>query len=383
MELAQAEALRVLNDHERGVGHVHPHLDDGGGHQHIQLPPVEGAHHVLLLPGLHPAVDKAHPQLGEHPLPQLPGVGGHRLQIHAGAVLPTAAVFLHRRAHDIHLPPLAYLLADKAVHPRPLVLPHQEGVHRGAARRQLVHDGHIQIAIDDQGQGPGDGSGGHNQDMGRNRSPFFRQRPPLGHAEAVLLVGDDQPQRMVLHPLGEQGVGSHNKVGLPRRQGGQQRLFLPPLHRAGEQGHPHPGGGQQGFHGPGVLLRQQLGGRHKGALRPVFHRRPGPEGGHRRLSRAHVPLHQPVHGPARAQVGGDVLHGPALRPGGREGEQRRELLHVPLHHPARPRRAPVLELGQAAGEDEQLLEHQPPPGDGQRLIIVGVVDVFPGKLGLT
>ena len=28
----------------------------------------------------------------------------------------------------------------------------------------------------------------------------------------------------------------------------------------GEQGHPHPGGGQQGLHSPGVLLRQQLGG---------------------------------------------------------------------------------------------------------------------------
>ena len=43
-------------------------------------------------------------------------------------------------------------------------------------------------------------------------SDFFRQAGPLGHPEAVLLVGDHQGQAGKFHPLGKQGVGADAQV---------------------------------------------------------------------------------------------------------------------------------------------------------------------------
>ena len=47
----KAEPLGILDDHGCGVGNVHPHLDDGGGDQHIQLPGLELLHDLVLLMG--------------------------------------------------------------------------------------------------------------------------------------------------------------------------------------------------------------------------------------------------------------------------------------------------------------------------------------------
>lgn len=43
MELGKAEAVGVLDGHHGGVGHIHPHLDHGGGHQHLDLPARKAA----------------------------------------------------------------------------------------------------------------------------------------------------------------------------------------------------------------------------------------------------------------------------------------------------------------------------------------------------
>ncbi len=67
-----------------------------------------------------------------------------------------------------------------------------EGLHRLPSGGQLVDDGHVQVPVQDQGQRPGDGGGGHDQDVGV--VPLGGQRRPLGHAEAVLLVRHHQAQ---------------------------------------------------------------------------------------------------------------------------------------------------------------------------------------------
>ena len=38
MQLRQPEPAGAQDDHDRGVGHVHPHLDDRGAHQDVGLP---------------------------------------------------------------------------------------------------------------------------------------------------------------------------------------------------------------------------------------------------------------------------------------------------------------------------------------------------------
>ena len=53
VQLRQAEALRVLDEHDAGVRHVDPHLDHGGGDQDVQLPGCEGLHgHVAVVGAL-------------------------------------------------------------------------------------------------------------------------------------------------------------------------------------------------------------------------------------------------------------------------------------------------------------------------------------------
>ena len=38
MKLRKAEAVGVLDDHNRGVCDVHAHFDDGGADQHVDIP---------------------------------------------------------------------------------------------------------------------------------------------------------------------------------------------------------------------------------------------------------------------------------------------------------------------------------------------------------
>ena len=208
-----------------------------------------------------------------------------------------------------------------------------------------------------------------------------RQRRPLGHAEAVLLVGDHQAQIGVVHPLGQEGVGADEQIQLPRRQGGEQLLPGPALHRPGEQAHPQAGLLQQRGERSEVLLGQQLGGGHEGALAAVLRRQPGAVGRHHGLAGANVPLYQPVHGGAGGHVGGDLVHHPPLGPGEGEGQQGQKFLHRG-NGKGHPRRLipPGAQQGHAAGEVEQLLKDQPPPGQLQGLLVPGEVDVPAGEL---
>ena len=49
VKLGDTEPVGIKNDHERGVMHIHAHLNDGGGHQHIDLPGRKSRHGALLI----------------------------------------------------------------------------------------------------------------------------------------------------------------------------------------------------------------------------------------------------------------------------------------------------------------------------------------------
>jgi hypothetical protein len=59
VQLRQAEALGMLDHHQRGIGHVHPDLDHRGGHQHAHQPLLEQVHHRLFLGRRHARVQQA------------------------------------------------------------------------------------------------------------------------------------------------------------------------------------------------------------------------------------------------------------------------------------------------------------------------------------
>ena len=74
VQLREPEALGVLDDHDRGVGHVDPHFDHDGGDEDLNPPGLEIRHDRFFLLALHPAVDQPYFELRENiPLE----VGGH------------------------------------------------------------------------------------------------------------------------------------------------------------------------------------------------------------------------------------------------------------------------------------------------------------------
>ena len=217
----------------------------------------------------------------------------------------------------------------------------------------------------------------------------------LLHAEAVLLVDDDGAQRLEADVVGQQGVSAHHDVHSPVEQGAHDALALAALDAAGQESHDqfslaaqhrrvaHLQTRQVGAQGGGVLLGQDLGRGHEGALAaPVDGHQQGRERDHR-LARTHVALQEPVHGQRRRHVGADVAEHAALRPGQRETMSAQELAHqrgpgvrqgarrhvevVGIEGVAHPRRA-LLEAPAAQRQEElqtqELVEDESAPRRG-------------------
>ena len=133
-----------------------------------------------------------------------------------------------------------------------------------------------------------------------------------------------------------------------------------------------------------MLPGQYLRGGHQRRLPAVLGGKPDTRRRHHGLAAAHVALHQPVHGPAPGHVANGVVNGPALGLREREGQGAVKTVHI--HRMARrPRHVlpPVAQQLQAAGQQKQLLKHQPPPRHLQRLKGGGKVDVLIGEVYIT
>ena len=317
-------------------------------------------------------MDIGHPEVREDLLLELGGVLRHGLPV-VSALLTLG----YLGTDNVGLPPLPHQPAQELINPGMVAAVYKGGLDGPPPRRELVDDGHVQIPVEDQGQGPGDGRGGHDQGMGV--FPLPRQGRPLPNAEAVLLVRHHQPQSPVFHPPGDEGVGAHHKVDLPRRQARGQGLFLFRGMGPREQGAADSQRLHQGGQALVMLPGQNLRGGHQRRLAAVFHREVHAGGGHHGLAAAHVPLTKAVHGPAGGHVPQGLLHTSALGLRQGEGERAVKRPHVHgaeglhLHGPP-----PLPQPPEAQGEEEQLLKGQPPPGQLQGLTAGGEVDVLIG-----
>jgi len=65
VELGEAEALGVVDDHDRGVGDVDANFDDGGGDEDVDLATLEAGHGDLFVIGGEAAVEQAEAEAGE------------------------------------------------------------------------------------------------------------------------------------------------------------------------------------------------------------------------------------------------------------------------------------------------------------------------------
>ena len=371
MELAEAEALGILHDDEGGVGDIHAHLDDRGGDEDVDLPRRHGGHDRLLVLRLQLPVHAGHAQIGEA-APEGLGMFLGALELRWQLV-----VFLHHRADDEDLPPLGNQPADKAVEALAVALVHGEGVHLLPPRRQLVHDGDVEIAVDDEGQGARDGGRRHDQDMGP--LPLADQGRTLADAEAVLLVRDDKAQVFVFHIRAEQGVGADHEIQLPVFELLAHKALLLRRHGAGEPPDPEAQRAQQLRQRRAVLLGQDLRRGHEGRHIPVFRRVPDQRRRDQRLAAAHVALHQSVHHASGVHVAHGLLHGAPLRPGGCKGQRRPEAREVGRRHADAGLLCPLpAHFAEGAGQDEKLLKNEPPARKLQGLEVLREVDILKG-----
>ena len=334
VELPEAEAVGTV-DHE-GVhrGHVDARLDDGGADEDVVVPFPELHHDLLEAALVHLAVGDGDAGLG------------HELAEARRAVLDV----LHAVVHEEHLALAQELATDGLGHGPLVVLPHV-GEDRLAVRRRGVQQRQVADAGERHLEGPGDGRGRQREhvDVGLH----LLDRLLGAHAEALLLVDDEQAQVLEGDVAGQEAVGPDDEVHLAGRQPLRHRARLGRGEEPGEQLDPHGVGREAVGEGLEVLGGEERGRHQQGHLLAVLD---GLEGGPQRhlgLAEADVAADQAVHRGLGLHVRLDLLDGAELV-GGLLVRER--LLQLGL--PGR-----VLPEGVAAGVHPLLVEHHELLGD--------------------
>ena len=164
------------------------------------------------------------------------------------------------------------------------------------------------------------------------------------HAEALLLIHDQQPQVLELHVLLQQPVRAYHQVAAAVLDIFQRLAHLRGRAEAAEHLDLH-GIAEKSLHGRLVVLLREHGGGHQyGRLHPVkdaLHH--GPQG-HLRLAVAHVAAEQAVHRHGLFHVALDLLHAPEL-----VGRLLKAEALLELHLPGRIGREGVAFLPRALG----------------------------------
>ena len=245
---------------------------------------------------------------GEHPVTGLGRLVAQRLG------------FLDQRAHPVRLlPGLA-----RGAHPLDDLVTarfrYGDSRNRLPAGRQFVDDGNVEIGIGGHRERARDRRRGHDQlmRMAVVAHALFPQRHALVHAEAMLLIDDDEAESTKADAFLEQcvraddqrsaAIGDRGKGFAPRRR------FL----AAGEPGGLQPERPEPVGEALPVLLGEQLGRRHDRGLHAAGHRLETGDRGDDRLARADVALDEAHHRVRRRHVAEDFLRHALLRARQRE-----------------------------------------------------------------
>ena len=181
MELREAEALGVLDDHHRRVRHVDANFDDGRGDQQVDLTGDERGHHRsfslgFILP------QQRHAELGEHFEREMFGHRRRRAQVDLFAVLD-------QRIDDIRLTPVfqfrtnSHFVATRTGRTVVFTGFRPSGPLANLRRRRSRAVVERQRARDRRGR--------HHEHVG---IALLTQRRSLHDAEAMLLVDDHQSE---------------------------------------------------------------------------------------------------------------------------------------------------------------------------------------------
>ena len=247
VQLRQAELVGAAHHDGVGCRHVDAGLDDGRAQQEVVALGHEVAHHALEFALGHLAVGHGDARLGQDLLELLaPVLDGLDLVVQEVDLAAALELAQHR-------------LADHAG-----ALVANEGLDRQPALRRGGDHAEVAQALERHAQRAGDRRGGEREhvDLGAQRLHGLF----MAHAEAVLLVDDQQPEVLELDRFREQLVGAdHDVDGALGQALGGGRDFLGRT-EAAHLGHLHRPLGEAVDQGLVVLLGQQRGGREEGHL---------------------------------------------------------------------------------------------------------------------
>ena len=207
MQLREAEALGVLDHHDGGLRHVDADLDHRGGDQQLRLAGGEARHGGILVRALHAAVHQI--DVGAEALAQL------REALLRGGEIDLLG-FLDQRADPIGALAVGEGAADRVLDLLEARQRDGAGVDRLAAGRLLAQFGNIHVAEIGQHQRARDRRRGQHQHV--DGFALLRQREPLMHAEAVLLVDDGEREIAECDLVLEQRVGADQQIDIAERE---------------------------------------------------------------------------------------------------------------------------------------------------------------------
>ncbi|MCY1529070.1 hypothetical protein D9M68_641970 [compost metagenome] len=186
-----------------------------------------------------------------------------------------------------------------------------------------------------------------------------RERQPLRHAEAVLLVDDGQAQAVEFDVILDQRLRAHDQ--LHAAVGGGRRGFSARLgaEAAAQPGHVHAQRLQPGHQLAEVLFSEDFGGRHQRDLGAAGDGLRRGNGRHHGLAAAHVALQQAMHGIRLGEIRGDFLDDALLRAGQFERQYFIQSGDQPAGFGARRQRLGFLDPARRPrGRQRQLLRQQ-------------------------
>lgn len=314
MQLREAEAFRVFDDHDCGIRDIHADFDDRGGNQDGGAASFEVVHGGGFVLHLHAAVEEGDDARAIELLQPFGTLGG------GGEV--GFLVLFHQRADPVGL--LAF--RDDGFEARgdfrEAVIRHDDGGDGRAAGGFGAECGDVHIPIGGEGEGARDGGGGHGEDVG---GQGFRLRgagevDALLDAEAVLFVDDREAEAGEFDGVFREGVSADQQLHEAFRRVVFDTGFLRGGEAAGEECH---GDAQrlEVFDGVGVeLLGEDFGGGHEDALAAVLDNAQEGGEGHQGFAGADIALQEAQHGAGGGEVGIDFREGLLLAGGEGEGE---------------------------------------------------------------
>ena len=314
MELGEAEAFGVLDDHDGGVGDVDADFDHRGRDEDLRFVFAETFHDGVFFFAGKAAVEKAEFQFGEDFL-------GEALVFVDGGFEFEFRFFNHG-INDVGLMAGGDFLAKKFPDAGEMRLGGEARLDGRAAGRKLIEDGDIEVAVERERERARNGRGGEDKNV-RSMAVcggFVHEALALKDAEAVLLVNGDEAEARELDLIFDEGVGADDELGFAGADAFESGLFFRGFEAADEQLDFVVAGSEDAPRGKIMLHGENFRGGHERGLGAVFD---GDDGGLQRddgFAAADVALEEAVHGRGLFKVGDNFLQDFELSGGRLEGE---------------------------------------------------------------